>query len=67
VSHRAADQTEPDGWTTPHTEADGVDAVAVWITRKTAEIVGIVFAEDPGRVQDFSANRDGGCVERVNS
>jgi hypothetical protein len=41
--------------------------VAVWITRKTAEIVGIVFAEDPGRVQDFSANRDGGCVERVKS
>ena len=41
-------------WTTAHTEADDFDAVAIWITRKTGEIVRIVFAEDPGRVQDFS-------------
>lgn len=46
--------------------ADGFDVVAVRVTHETAEVVWMVFGEDPGRVQDFRADGDGGGVELVN-
>jgi len=45
--------------------ADGFDAVAVRVSYETAEVVGVVFGEDPWRVEDLGTDPQSGGMDTV--